>query len=131
MKEPIVFFDSECLFCTSSVQRLIKMDRDAVFKVAPRRGKTGAELIEPRLSDDVDSIVLLEPGGEISVYSRAVFRALWLLGGLYALVGWLYVLSPIFDPFYRLVAKNRHRLIRKKEEVCIVPAEEMKKRTLP
>ncbi len=48
------------------------------------------------------------PSGKIWLRGRAVFRVLWLLGGKWKLLGWLYIM-PFVDLFYKFIAKHRKR----------------------
>jgi predicted DCC family thiol-disulfide oxidoreductase YuxK len=103
----ILFYDGECGLCDAAVQLLLKIDRKKRFHFAPLQGKTAKKVLIPPPTRD--SLVLWEPQRR-SMEGSAVLRILWLLGGGWALIGWMYWLPSLpFDGLYRLIAKNRHR----------------------
>jgi predicted DCC family thiol-disulfide oxidoreductase YuxK len=54
------------------------------------------------------------PDEKVMIEGKGALRILWLLGGKYAWLGCLSFLpSFLFDPFYRLIARNRYRLFTK------------------
>lgn len=121
----LVFFDTECKMCRSSVGTLIKMDKHKKLLFAPLNGKTADDKFIGKLSHikHQNSLVLIEsPNGHIWLRGRAVFRILWLLGGEWKWVGWLYMM-PFVDFFYRQVAKHRHRIFRKDDLETIIKKE--------
>lgn len=123
MAKGIIFFDGDCGFCDRSVRFFLKADRKGLFCFAPLRGLTAqAELDSTLLS--AGSIVLLEKTAtppRVSLRSKAVFRAFWLLGGFWICIGWLSFLpSILFDWAYRLIANNRSRLMPPPE--CSLPS---------
>lgn len=94
----IVFYDDSCSMCQRAVAIAKKADRKKICQFKP---------LPP---GDADTLILLEGGKKKWLYGKAVFRLLWLLGGKWALIGWLYILpSRLIDPLYRFVAKRRVR----------------------
>ena len=110
----VIFFDGDCLFCHKAVNRILAMDRSAVFFFAPLNGLTAQEELTGKYAAlrDKNSLVLLEnfrtPKRRFWIRSRGVFRILWLLGGPWRLIGWLYWMPIGADLVYRLIAHHRH-----------------------
>jgi predicted DCC family thiol-disulfide oxidoreductase YuxK len=118
------------------VQFLLKRDKKEIFIFAPLQGKTAAEKLKqlPDSIKNLDSIILIEdfglPQEKISVLGQGAFRILWLLGGIWACVGWMSFLPPfLYDWGYRFIAKNRQRFFR--QDICVIPDPLMKDRFLP
>ena len=130
----LVLYDGECGLCDRAVQWILKNDKKVQFAFAPLQGevakKEAAQLLEQE--PDLDSLVLVEnyEGSErrLLVRAKAVLRIAWLIGGAWALIGWLHVLPGwVLDWLYNLVARNRHRLFRK-EPFCKIPTPEERQR---
>lgn len=115
----LVFFDGECPLCNRSVRTISAVDRKKVFYFAPLQGKTAHQKLPPSLLKKMGTLILIQDEGSHQerqwVEGKAVLRIGWLLGGKYALLGWLSFLpSFLFDVVYRAVAKNRHRFFKVK-----------------
>ncbi len=115
----ILFYDGSCPLCNRAVRFILSRDQKGHFLFAPLAGQTAEKLLPARLSD-MDSLILREEKqGTIRYWTegKGVFRIFWLLGGRYKLVGWLVFLpSPLFDWFYRQIAKIRYRLFSSPKE---------------
>lgn len=137
----ILFLDGECLFCQQSAQLLYRWDRSRQIYFAPLQGETAQALPEDwkRLTDShgnaTGTAVFAENFGTPDArYWRgadAPLRSLKVSGGV-CKVFWLlsYTPRPIKDWVYQSIARNRHRLLRKKG-VCAIPDELFKARMLP
>jgi predicted DCC family thiol-disulfide oxidoreductase YuxK len=108
MTRSIIFFDQHCPLCRRTINFLARHDKHKRFYFAPLDGTTAKKTLQDHLLN-LNTVVLIEqPGGKIWLRGRAVFRVLWLLGGWWKLVGWLY-LMPFVDLVYRFIAKHRKR----------------------
>lgn len=111
----LVLFDGECALCHRAVRTLLSVDRDRRFFFAPLQGATAKKFLPPPIS--LDSLILIEnfegTHPKIWRYGKGALRICWHLSGCYKLLGLLSFLPrwPI-DPLYRLIARNRHLLIR-------------------
>jgi predicted DCC family thiol-disulfide oxidoreductase YuxK len=118
--EHVVFYDGECPFCNRSVLFLLSVDKQEIFYFSPLNGETAKDKLQGLhlKNPNLDTLVLLEnyqKNEKIFIEGKAVLRILWLLGGKYALIGWLSFLpSFLFDYVYRIVARYRYRLFTKK-----------------
>ena len=108
----LIFFDSHCPFCRAAVSKIMKRDSSHLFAFAPLDGKTIEKWLEgPR---EANTLILLEnyqsSNPRTWTAAKGAFRILFLLGGKWAWIGWLY-LVPGLDLFYRLFARHRHHFI--------------------
>ncbi|HEY0679771.1 MAG TPA: thiol-disulfide oxidoreductase DCC family protein [Chitinophagaceae bacterium] len=128
--KPIIFFDGVCNLCNSSVQFVIKRDKESRFRFASLQSEAGKELLDrfkiPQ--NDFNSFILLE---DDKTYSRSdAALKVWS-----KLEGWkwtrIFFAVPAFirNGVYNIIARNRYRWFGKREE-CMVPSEELKSRFL-
>ncbi|MCL9804512.1 DCC1-like thiol-disulfide oxidoreductase family protein [Flavobacterium amniphilum] len=128
----IILFDGVCNLCDSSIQYIIKRDKNDQFRFVALQSELGQKiLIHLGISDrNIDSIVLYEPGKAYYYKSSAVIRITVYLGGLVSLLS-------IFKPFprkfrdsvYDYIARNRYKWYGKKES-CMIPTPELKAKFL-
>jgi predicted DCC family thiol-disulfide oxidoreductase YuxK len=128
--DPIVFFDGVCGLCNSSVDFVLRHDRQGRMRFAPLQGETAARLLPAEDRDNLGSLVLWEDGRAYR-RSTAVVRILSKLGGGWTVLAagmWL-IPAPLRNAGYRIVAKLRYRLFGKKE-TCRLPSPEERSRFL-
>lgn len=119
----LIFFDGECAFCQRSVHTLIHLDKKKIFLFAPLKGSTANDLLVGGLKPlkNEDSMVLIEnftkPPFKVWIRGRGALRALFLIGGVWRLIGWLCYMPIGADLIYRLIAKHRKRFAGKKIEL--------------
>ena len=125
----IVLFDGVCNFCDSSVQFIIKRDPAGHFLFTSLQSEKGVELVKQyAIPHDVDSLVLIE-NGKAFTKSAAALHIAKKLDGLWHLL-FLFILVPrkIRDGVYDYVAKNRYKWFGKKEDACMLPPPDIRKR---
>jgi predicted DCC family thiol-disulfide oxidoreductase YuxK len=111
MIHSIIFFDQNCSLCRRTINFLAQQNKKKLFKFAPIDGSTAEKMLNSNLAHlrGLNTVILLEhPDGKIWLRGRAVFRVLWLLGGWWRCVGWLYQV-PFVDLFYKFIAKHRKK----------------------
>ena len=137
----VVLFDGVCNFCDSSVNFIIRHDRDGYFKFAALQSDEGRRLaaefgLEPTAeahAEDglvpVDSVILIE-NDQAYTHSTAALRIVRRLSRPWPLLYGL-VIVPAFirDYCYKLFAKYRYRLFGKKDQ-CMIPTQEVRARFL-
>ena len=109
-----VLYDGDCALCNSQVRFIKKRDRGNRFRFVPLQSGEGREMLrEAGLPDNELDTVVYAKSGLHYLRSSALLGILRDLGGGWRLL-WSLVLVPavIRDFFYRLVARNRHRLSR-------------------
>ncbi|RMI34482.1 thiol-disulfide oxidoreductase DCC family protein [Streptomyces triticirhizae] len=108
---PVLVFDGDCGFCTTSVnvaERWIRPDCTVVAWQFADLAALGAT--EERARHEV---LWVTPAGRVHGGAAAVARLLMRAGGVWAPLGALLTLPPVSwlaRLGYRLVAANRHRL---------------------
>jgi predicted DCC family thiol-disulfide oxidoreductase YuxK len=122
-----LFYDGGCGLCHGVVRWALPRDRNAVFLFAPLHGESfHSRVPKERQGNLPDSIVVQTPHGALLLKSDAVRVLLLQLGGPWRTLGVLLgiVPRPFSNWVYDLIAKIRHRLFKKPEDVCpVVPAE--------
>ena len=128
----IILFDGVCNLCNSSVQFIIKRDKNNVFRFAALQSEIGEKLVRERGIDTskVDSIILIQPEVAYYVKSDAALRIAKSLSGIWPVLGaFLWLPSGLRDLIYDLVARNRYRIFGKRD-ACMVPTPELKEKFL-
>ncbi|MEZ4799056.1 MAG: DCC1-like thiol-disulfide oxidoreductase family protein [Flavobacteriales bacterium] len=121
--EHIVFFDGVCGLCNTTVDFLIRKDKNRILKYAPLQGITAKERLSEAQYQDLDSIVYLR-NGSLNRKSTAVLLILFDLGGAWKLISILFIFPRfIRDGVYSIVAKYRYKWFGKKE-TCRLPSPE-------
>lgn len=129
--QPLLLFDGVCNLCNSSVQFVIKHDKQKQFTFASLQSDAAKEILLQfgEINLNLDSIILITDN---TVYSKssAILKISKLIGGFYSLTIIFYVIPKcIRDNMYNFVAKNRYRWYGKRES-CMIPAKELKNRFL-
>lgn len=128
----IVLFDGVCNLCDGAVQRIIKHDKNDIFRFASLQSDIGKKLVEERGMDpeELDSIILIEPGVAYYRKSTAALEISRDLSGGYSLLkNFLFIPEPLRDGIYDLIANNRYKWFGKKEQ-CMIPTPELKAKFL-
>ena len=128
--KPIIFFDGVCNLCNSSVQFVIKRDKEAKFRFASLQSEAGQQVLQQfRLSQNDFNSFLLYEQGKLYTRSTAALRVLaqlkwWKWAGVFQ-----WVPPFIRNGVYNLVARNRYKWFGKRDE-CMIPTPELKGRFL-
>lgn len=124
----IILFDGVCNLCNTTVQFVIKNDKEDIFRFTPLQSDTGKKLLTERNIDteDIDSIILIEPNVAYYTKSTAALEIGKYLKGLSTISSiLLWLPESLRDIVYDFVAKNRYKWYGKKES-CMIPTEELK-----
>ena len=128
----IILFDGVCNLCDSSVQYIIKHDKNDVFRFVALQSELGQKIIKHiGISQNyIDSIVLYEPGKAYYYKSSAVLEIAKNLNGILTL-GTIFKIIPtgLRNILYDYIAKNRYKWYGKQES-CMVPTPELKEKFL-
>lgn len=131
MSEPdgLWLFDGVCNFCTGSVQAVLRLDRKGVIRFTPIQSPYGRELalkhgIDP---ETPESFLFLDHGQALA--KTAAIGA--LMRRLDPPWRWLAFVDRLprgpADAAYDWIARNRYRLMGKKDR-CMVPTAEQRAR---
>lgn len=117
----LIIFDSSCPLCRASVQKIINLDKKKLFCFAPLIGDTAKSILKDKYQKllKANSLILVEnflsENNKYSLRAKGFFRVLWLIGGIYKILGVFYVLpSFLIDWIYKIIAKHRHKLLKSK-----------------
>ncbi len=127
----IVLFDGECNFCDHSVQFIINRDPKGRFKFASLQSDVGQKLLSQyNVPKNINSFILVE-NNKCYYKSTAALQMSKNLKGLWKMPYILLIVPrPIRDFFYGILANNRYKWFGKKEESCMLPSPEIRKRFL-
>lgn len=126
--KPIIFFDGVCNLCNSSVQWIIKRDKNNQFLFAAIQGKTAAELLPMEIQKENPESVMLLENGKLYTHSDAALRITALLGFPYRILYFFWIVPRfIRDGIYRYIANNRYRWFGKKS-ACMIPTPDIRAR---
>lgn len=105
----IIFFDGPCNLCNYFVQRVIKHDKNKLYKFASLQSNT-AQLYLTYHDLSQDTVVYLE-NQQSFLKSTAVLKILENLGWHYKIFSLILKFIPTFlaDKIYDLVAQNRSK----------------------
>ena len=125
----IILFDGVCNLCNGAVQYVIKRDRKGIFKFASLQSETGrAMLVQSGLPENQLKSFVYIHGNRFYTQSTAALKvAKQLKGPVQLLYRFIIIPRWIRDLVYDLVAKNRYRLLGRKD-ACMVPTPELKER---
>lgn len=131
---PVLLYDGECGFCSSSMQFILRHEKDHTLRFAALQGAFGRAAIErhPQLQG-VDSAVWLEPASargpeRAHVRSDAMLRIAAYLGGFWRVAAAGHLLPrSLRDMAYDFVARHRHHLPGTTAE-CLVPTPAVRER---
>jgi predicted DCC family thiol-disulfide oxidoreductase YuxK len=128
----LILFDGICNLCNSSVQYVIKHDKNEVFFFAPLQSATGQKIINHFNIDTskTDSILLYTEDNSIEYKSTAALKIASKLGFPRNLLT-VFLIVPTFirNWVYDYIAKNRYKWFGKREE-CMIPTKNLKEKFL-
>jgi len=121
MAKPLLLYDGRCRFCAAGSARLMALSRPgAVERVDRHDDAAVARHPHAPRNTDPGAIQLVMPDGRVFSGAEAVARTLGTRPIWKALVWvyWLPVVKQLCDAAYRLVARNRYRLMGKRGTAC-------------
>ncbi len=123
----IIFYDGVCGLCDSSVQFVLKQDKQAIFKFCALQSELAEQLIGKKPTND--SFILLDHG-KFYDKSTAALRVLKYLGGWWKL-GYGFIIVPVIirNGVYDFIAKYRYQWFGKFDS-CKIPNAEVRSRFL-
>ncbi|MDB4292513.1 thiol-disulfide oxidoreductase DCC family protein [Maribacter sp.] len=128
----IILFDGVCNLCNSSVQFVIKHDKEDLFRYAALQSEIGKQLLSERHIDtnNIDSIILIAPGVAYYVKSDAALQIGKHLKGYRTISSILYLIPKgLRNIVYDLIARYRYAWFGK-QDACMLPTPELKAKFL-
>lgn len=131
----LILYDGTCGLCHRAVAWIVLRDRREDFVFAPLQGTTAKSLrkLLPARALSNETMVLIEKwrseSPRIRTEGAAALRVLWLLGGGYRVIGWLYFLPAfLYNWAYRFLASRRSFF---PATSCLIPQRLPSQRFLP
>ncbi|XCF04844.1 DCC1-like thiol-disulfide oxidoreductase family protein [Tamlana crocina] len=128
----LILFDGVCNLCNSSVQYVIKHDKNNLFLFTALQSDTGKEIIKKFNIDTskTDSVLLYSPEKGIDYKSTAALKIALKLGFPRNLMGVFFIVPTFIRNWvYDFIAKNRYKWYGK-QEACMIPTPELKSKFL-
>jgi predicted DCC family thiol-disulfide oxidoreductase YuxK len=121
-----LFYDGHCGLCHRAVKFVLKRDPEGkLFRFAPLQGETFKSRVpEDRRAALPDSMVVETSDGSLLLRSDAWIHILRRLGGGWRLAAALFSAIPrsVRDSVYDFVASVRHKIFRRRDDLCpLVP----------
>jgi predicted DCC family thiol-disulfide oxidoreductase YuxK len=122
-----LYYDGQCGLCHRGVKFVLKHDRSgAAFRFAPLQGVTfQARVPVDQRAALPDSMAVQTTTGLLLIRSDAFVHILRRLGGGWRILAAVVVIipRPLRDLAYNFVARGRHRVFSRPDELCpMVPA---------
>lgn len=130
-KHSIILFDGVCNLCNSSVQFVIKHDKQKQFVFASLQSDAGQNLLKQYQlpTQNFNSFILIQ-NEKVFIKSTAALMVAKQLSGLTKLLyGFIIVPAFIRNAVYNFIAKNRYKWFGKKDS-CMIPTPDLKARFL-
>ena len=116
-KERIIIFDGICGFCNKSLDVLMKLDEEKIFKYTSLQGKYVKGL---HVEEGLASIIFYKDG-TLYYKSTAILKILRSLGGVWIVVNIFYLIPRVVrDAIYDVIAKYRYNIFGKMD-ACRMP----------
>jgi len=128
----LILFDGICNLCNSSVNYVIKHDKNNVFMFAPLQSDVGQQIISKHHIDTkkTDSILLYSEENGIDYKSTAALKIAFHLGFPNRLLSVFFIIPTFIRNWgYDYIAKNRYKWYGKKES-CMIPTAALKSKFL-
>jgi len=120
--QKIILFDGVCNLCNTSIQFVLKHEKNNTLKFASLQSDFAQKLLQKNnlKLENFDTILYVEKE-QIFSKSKAVFKIAKELKFPFSFIRYFNFLPNFFiDYFYDIISKNRYRWFGKKE-ICFIP----------
>jgi len=107
-----ILFDSKCNLCSKSVKKVMKLDKNKIFKFISNNSDYGKELINEFNLNSIttETIILFTSEKEFLIKSDAAISIITRLNIIFKVFNILLVIPKVIrDKVYDYVAKNRYK----------------------
>ena len=124
-QENVVFFDGVCNLCNSSVQVVLKNDRNHYFQFASLQSDFAKSELPANLVNDTNlKSIVLKKGDRVLTKSSAALNIAKSMDGLWSILYiFMIIPKPIRDFVYNIIAENRYKWFGKQDS-CMLPSPE-------
>ena len=128
---PIILFDGVCNLCNSSVQYVIRHDKNERFRFASLQSNAGQAILQQYNlpQQEFNSFILIEDNKAYSKSTAALKVARKLNGPVKLLFGFIIIPKFLRDWVYEFISANRYKWFGKKDS-CMIPTPSLKQRFL-
>ena len=104
----IIFFDSECMLCNSSVQWILMHEKKHDVQFAPLHGETFKKL--PIEREDLPDSILVWKDNTLQMKTMAIIHVLQGMGGKWNILSGFLRIIPLFlsNLIYDFIARKRY-----------------------
>lgn len=114
MKNPIIFYDAACPFCSKVVRFILRHEKSKLLRFSSLQGDFAKSFLSTRGVHEIDmSTFYLYKNGELYQKSTAALHLLSFLKWYLLFINVFWVLPRVIrDFFYNIIAKNRYKLFK-------------------
>ena len=107
-----ILFDSKCNLCSKTVKRVMKLDKNKLFKFISNKSEYGKNIISKNNLNSIttETIVLFTTENKFLIKSDAAISIAVKLNPLFLIFNILFIVpKKIRDRVYDYIAKNRYK----------------------
>jgi predicted DCC family thiol-disulfide oxidoreductase YuxK len=129
--DSVILFDGVCNFCNSTVNFVLRQDKENIFLFAPLQSEAAQTLLKQhKLSkSNFDSFVFVDDDN-VYIKSSAALKVMGKLAWYWQWTQLFWIVpKPLRDWVYNFISKNRYKWFGKQDQ-CMIPTQEVKNRFL-